>query len=109
MRGGRIAKKTRKVSAKSDDLPILESKALEPEAETLESQPSTQPSTIHILFNNANMDGSISDSAENLELLKKLWTEFEKTTEFNIEDFKTVRILMNMFQQNIQKILFKFK
>ena len=106
MRGGRIQesriKKTRKVSAKlSDDLPILESKAHEPEAETLESQPSTQPSTIHILFNNANMDGSISDSAENLELLKKLWTEFEKTTEFNIEDFKTVRILMDMFQQNI--------
>ena len=104
MRGGRIAKKTRKVSAKlSDDLPILESKALEPEAETLESQPSTQPSTIHILFNNANMDGSISDSAENLELLKKLWTEFE-TAEFNIEGFKTVRILMNMFQKSILEI-----
>ena len=89
MRGGRIAKPTRSRNSRI------------PEAETLESQPSTQPSTIHILFNNANMDGSISDSAENLELLKKLWAEFEKTTEFNIEDFKTVRILMNMFQQNI--------
>ena len=95
----RRCKKKINVSTESSDDHSIESKILEPQDEILESQ----PSAIQILFNNPNLDGSISDSAENLELQKKLSTEFE-TAEFNIEGFKTVRILMNMFQKNILEI-----
>ena len=87
-------KKKRNASAKTEDCPPIESKVVEPDDS--ESQ-ETEPSTIQILFDNANIDGSISYSAENLELLKKLWTEIGKSSEFNIEEIKTVGILMSIF------------
>ena len=94
IKAGRMMKKKRNASAKTEDCPPIESKVVEPDDS--ESQ-ETEPSTIQILFDNANIDGSISYSAENLELLKKLWTEIGKSSEFNIEEIKTVGILMNIF------------
>ena len=94
IKAGRMMKKKRNASAKTEDCPPIESKVVEPDDS--ESQ-ETEPSTIQILFDNANIDGSISYSAENLELLKKLWTEIGKSSEFNIEEIKTVGILMSIF------------
>lgn len=98
-----MIKKKRNASAKTEDFPPIESKVVEPDdSESKE----TEQSTIQILFDNANIDGSISYSAENLELLKKLWVEIEKSSAFNIEEIKTVRILL----KNIEIYeLFKFK
>ena len=98
MRGGRIMRKKRNASAKTEDIPPLESKVVEPKEEILYSAEGheSQLSTIQILFGNANIDGSITDSTENLELFKQLWIEIEKPSEFNIEEIKTVRILTNM-------------
>ena len=93
IKAGRMMKKKRNASAKTEDCPPIESKVVEPDDS--ESQ-ETEPSTIQILFDNANIDGSISYSAENLELLKKLGTEIEKSSEFNIEEIKTVGILMSI-------------
>ena len=100
MRGGRMMRKKRNASAKAEDVPPIESKVVEPKDEILFSAEGhkSQLSTIQILFGNANIDGSISDSSENLELFKKLWIEIEKPSEFNIEEIKTVRILTNMFK-----------
>lgn len=101
MRGGRVPRpKKRTASAKIEDVPPIESKVVEHQDEILYSAEGhkSQLSTIQILFGNANIDGSISDSSENLELFKKLWIEIEKPSEFNIEEIKTVRILTNMFK-----------
>ena len=100
MRGGRIMRKKRNASAKTEDIPPLESKVVEPKEEILYSAEGheSQLSTIQILFGNANIDGSITDSTENLELFKKLWIEIEKPSEFNIEEIKTVRILTNILK-----------
>ena len=93
-----MIRKKRNVSAKTSDTPSMESKVVEPENEIDDAEiHESEPTTIQILFNNANIDGSISDSTENLELLKKLWSEIEKTGEFNIEEIKTVRTLIEMF------------
>merc|ERR1711953_482977 len=91
MRGGRIPRKKRNPSAKAADVPPIESEVDEPadEIDDADGQES-QLTTIQILFGNANVDGSISDSAENLELLKKLWIEIERSSEFNIEEIKTM-------------------
>ena len=100
MRGGRIMRKKRNASAKTEDIPPLESKVVEPKEEILYSAEGheSQLSTIQILFGNANIDGSITDSTENLELFKQLWIEIEKPSEFNIEEIKTVRILTNILK-----------
>ena len=99
MRGGRIPRKKRNPSAKAADVPPIESKVVESADEIYGADgQESQLTTIQILFGNANIDGSISDSAENLELLKKLWIEIEKSSEFNIEEIKTVRTLMNIFK-----------
>lgn len=97
-----MIKKKRNASAKTEDIPPIESKVVDPDdSESKE----TEQSTIQILFDNANIDGSISYSTENLELLKKLWAEIEKSSAFNIEEIKTVKILM----KNIEIYeLFKF-
>ena len=102
MRGGRIPRKKRNPSAKAADVPPIESKVVEPADEIYGADgQESQLTTIQILFGNANIDGSISDSAENLELLKKLWIEIEKSSEFNIEEIKTVRTLMNIFKMHV--------
>ena len=96
-----MIRKKRNASAKVADVPP-ESKVDQPadEIDDADGQES-QLTTIQILFGNANIDGSISDSAENLELLKKLWIEIEKSSEFNIEEIKTVRTLMNIFKMHV--------
>ena len=87
MKAGRAkAARKKSVPVKDPDLLPVETKV----GCNSDDQP-TELSTIQILFGNANMDGSISDSAANLELLKKLWVEIGETTELDIENIKTVR------------------
>ena len=106
MKGGRMLRKKKSTPAKSLDLPPVEAKVEykieDPEVFSEDHQQSSvQPSTIQILFDNANIDGSISDSPETLALLTKLWSEIGNTNDFNLENIKTVRIF------NLHKILWE--
>jgi len=94
MKAGRVKVARKKsVPVKDPDLLPVETKV----GCNSDDQP-TELSTIQILFGNANMDGSISDSAANLELLKKLWVEIGETTEFDIENIKTT---MNLTENSV--------
>ena len=107
MKGGRMLRKKKSTPTKSSDLPPVEAKVeckIE-DPEVFNEDVPVQPSTIQLLFDNANIDGSISDSPETLASLKKLWSEIGNTAEFDLETIKTVRIFNFQFGQNIMGTL----
>ena len=86
MKGGRMLRKKKSTPAKSSDLPPVEAKVeckIE-DPEVFSEEVAVQQSTIQMLFDNANIDGSISDSPETLAVLKKLWSEIGNTNDFNL-------------------------
>ena len=67
----------------------------EPKLEGIEFKES---SNIYKLFSNANSDGSLCGSSENIQLMNKLWLEIGKSTPLDIESLKMVR---KQYLQNI--------
>ena len=94
-----MLRKKKSTPAKSLDLPPVEAKVecKVEDPEVFSEDVQLPPSTIQILFDNANIDGSISDSPETLALLTKLWSEIGNVEEFNLDTIKTVRIF-NFFR-----------